>query len=239
MNNTLSIFGMLLGATLFFNVAMNYMGDNIGEFENRPLPPKKPRTIETRNPTLKVDATSRDSWTLVDFSTGKTYSVKDADQDPKQLKSIDWDIGFQRTKIITNGGETQPGGGVAVANLGEVDFDSVTGITATGFQEDVRKWGNLSNPAIADWYIYRTRTHNVESKKSVFLVRTAEQGFMKMRILNYYCDHQDADCRTQMCSREEAACLTVEYVYLPPGQTQFPPPPEAPSVAAASIPAGS
>ena len=43
-----------------------------------------------------------------------------------------------------------------------------------------------------------------------------------MRILNYYCGKKDAECRTMMCSRQQAACLTVEYVLAKNGTDQFP-----------------
>ena len=45
---------------------------------------------------------------------------------------------------------------------------------------------------------------------------------MKMRILNYYCGKKDQDCRTIMCSRQQAACLTVEYVLAENGTDVFP-----------------
>ncbi len=230
MNNTLKIIGMLLGATLFFNVAMNYMGDNITEFENRPLPPKKVKVIRTNNPIIKVDATSRSAWTLVDFSTRKTFQVEDIDSKQNQLAQQDWDMGFQRTKVITNSGATHAGG-VGVADLGPVKMDSVKKVAHSTFVEDTRDWGNLRNDAISGWYNYRTRTHNVESRKSVYLVRTAEQGHVKMRILNYYCNHDESECATGMCTREEAACLTIEYVYIPPGTLDFPENPHPPRTA--------
>ncbi len=222
MNSNVTVIGILLGATLFFNVAMNYMGDNIADFENRPLPPKKLKTITTHNPLIKVDATSRDAWTLVDFSTGNTHQVEDLENNQDKLKGIDWDLGFQRTKVITNSGATHKAGGAGVVDLGPVKIDSVDKIVPGPFVEDTREWGSLRNEAISGWYNYRTRTHNIESKKSVYLVRTADQGHMKMRILNYYCSHDEAECATGMCTREEAACLTMEYVYIPPGERKFP-----------------
>ncbi len=232
----MTIIAILLGASLFFNVAMNYMGDNITEFENRPLPPKKLKKITTNNPLIKVDATSRDAWTLVDFSTQKTHQVEDLENNMEKLVNLDWDLGFQRTKVITNGGETHKTGGVGVMDLGPIKIDGIKKVAPGPFVEDTRKWGSLRNEAISSWYNYRTRTHNIESKKSVYMVRTAEQGHMKMRILNYYCNHNESECATGMCTREEAACLTLEYVYIPPGETLFPTPvskstdPEKPDV---------
>ncbi len=224
MNSNLTIVAILLGASLFFNVAMNYMGDNITDFENRPLPPKKLKKIATNNPLIKVDATSRDAWTLVDFSSQKTHKIEDLDNNLDKLADFDWDMGFQRTKVISNSGETHQAGGVGIKDLGPVKIDEIKKIDPGPFVKDTRQWGSLRNEAISSWYNYRTRTHNIESKKSVYLVRTAEQGHLKMRILNYYCNHKESECATGMCTREEAACLTLEYVYIPPGETQFPDP---------------
>lgn len=224
MNHSFKVFGLLLGGTLFFNVAMNFMGDNIADFENMPLPPKKVRLETTQNPTMKIDAMSRDAWRLVDFSTGKTHLVEDIENHPERAAGLDWDIGFQRTKIITNSGETNPKGKVAATNLGKIDFDKVIPLPANTFTQDVRKWGNVSNPALSDWYLYRTRTHNIESKKNVYVVRTGEGGHLKMRILNYYCNRPESECKTGMCTRDEAACLTVEYQYIDPGEKRFPKP---------------
>lgn len=165
MNTTLKIFAMLLGATLLLNVTMNYMGDNVDDFGNKALPPIRSKAFETNNPVLKVNAQSKEKWTLVDFSTQKTFEISDPDADRKLMTEQDWDLGFQRTKIISNGGVTNPQGQVAIANLGPVDFNEVLQVPDVAFAPDVRSWGNVNNPSIIDWYLYRTRTHNIESKK--------------------------------------------------------------------------
>ncbi|MCH7651264.1 MAG: hypothetical protein IIA63_08935, partial [Nitrospinae bacterium] len=110
MNSTLKIFTMLLGTTLALNLAMNYMGDNISDFESLPLPLKRTVVIKTNNPVLKVDAQSKERWTLVDFSSKKTFQISDPETDKEQMNRQDWDLGFQRTKIISNGGVTNPQG---------------------------------------------------------------------------------------------------------------------------------
>ena len=132
-------------------------------------------------------------------------------------------MGFQRTKIITNSGVTNPNGTVGSVNLGKIDINTVEEAPESGYTQDTRSWGKLSNPSLSDWYLYRTRTHNVESQRNVYIVRTAENLYMKMRILNYYCSRQEADCATTMCSREEAGCLTIEYLLQPDGGKFFPP----------------
>ena len=221
MNSTLKIFSMLLGATLLLNVTMNYMGDNVEDFGNKALPPIRHKSYETHNPVLKINAQSKEKWTLVDFSTQKTFEISDPDKDKALMAEQDWDLGFQRTKIISNGGVTNPQGDVAIANLGSTDFDSVIKIPEASFTSDVRSWGNVNNPSIIDWYLYRTRTHNIESKRNVYIVKT-DDGVLKLRILNYYCQRQESECKDSMCSRDEAACLTVEYHHIPPGTQTFP-----------------
>ena len=231
MNSTLKIFTMLLGATLALNVTMNYMGDNIADFENRALPLKRVVIIKSNNPLLRVDAQSKEQWTLVDFSSKKTFHISDPEKDKEQLNEQDWDLGFQRTKIISNGGVTNPQGVVTIANMGPVEFDSVVRIPEGNFVPDVRSWGNVNNPSIVDWYLYRTRTHNIESKRNVYVVKTGD-GYLKLKILNYYCQRAESDCQSAMCPRDEAACLTVEYRYIKPGEKAFPsPPPPQPKTA--------
>jgi len=226
MGNTAKIFAFLLGATVLFHTVLNFMLGNISDFETVALPPKKAPEIRSNYPLLKVDATSKEEWTLINLSTGETHRVKEPEEEMGRLQEISWDMGFQRTKVITNSGVTNPKGTVGVINLGQVPFSEVVKIPETGYVQDARSFGKLINKGIADWYNYRTRTHNIESKKNVYIVRTASGQYMKMRILNYYCRNSEADCRTAMCTREEAACLTIEYSVSKDGEN-FPIPPPA------------
>lgn len=223
----LNVIAMLLITSVVFLSAMNYMAENISDFESLPLPPKKEKKVNKyipHYPVIKVDAKSRDKWTLVDFSTGKFHHV----EDPEKVENLDWDMAFQRTKVITNGGATDSNGRVGVINKGSIDIDEVTEAPESGYIQDTRAWGNIRNDAISGWYNYRTRTHNIESQKNVYIVRTAEGQYMKIKILNYYCKQDESACATMMCGREEAACLTIEYVFAPDGQRFFPSTPALP-----------
>ncbi|GJL78157.1 MAG: hypothetical protein NPINA01_11460 [Nitrospinaceae bacterium] len=228
MNKTLKVFAFLLVATVLFHTILNGMLDNIEDFETVALPPKKLNIIKTSNPTLTIDATSKNRWTLVNFSSGKTYHVTDLDEQKDELARLDWDMGFQRTKIVTNSGVTNPKGTVGVMNLGLVDFNSILEVPDVDFMQDSRSFGKRVNKALTGWYNYRTRTHNIESKKNVYIVKTSSNQFLKMRILNYYCTKNAEDCRTVMCNRDEAACLTVEYSLSDANDRKFavPEPPE-------------
>ncbi len=222
MKNTVIVFVILIIGTFMFQNTIVYMADNITDFENVALPPKKQKKRVTYNPVIKVDATSKETWTLLDFASGKTHTITDPDTEKEKLKNLKWDLGFQRTKIITNGGETNPSGQVGVINLGQVDFNTIMEAPETGYAQDKRKWGKMLNKGISDWYNYRTRTHNIESQKFVYAIRTSEGKYLKMKIINYYCQKAENECATSMCNRNEAACLTLEYVHQPSGDRFFP-----------------
>ena len=221
MSTTPKIFLMLLAATLIFHTALNYMIDNIEEFETVPLPPKVIKKISTQNPTIQINAKVKDAWMLVHFPSKKTHMVTDDEFKKNAFQSLDWDLGFSRTKIITNGGATNPLGYTGAINIGPVEFNKVNKAPKNGYIEDEVTFGNLINKELSDWYTYRTRTHNIESKNNVYLIKLNNNRFMKMQILNYYCGKKDQDCRTIMCSRQQAACLTVEYVLAENGTDVF------------------
>ena len=222
MSPTPKIFLMLLAITLIFHTALNYMIENIEEFETVPLPSKTIKKISTHNPTIQINAKIKDAWVLVHFPSRKTHTVANDKFKKSAFQSLNWDLGFSRTKIITNGGGTNPLGFTGAINLGPVEFNKVNKAPKNGYIEDEVTFGNLINKELSDWYTYRTRTHNIESKNNVYLIKLNNNRFMKMRILNYYCGKKDQDCRTIMCSRQEAACLTVEYVLAENGTDVFP-----------------
>jgi hypothetical protein len=219
MNPTPRIFLMLLGATLLFHTTLNFMEENIEDFETVPLPPKKIKRISTNNPTIKINAKEKNNWMLIDFPTGKTQTVSESETN--KFSQYSWDLGFSRTKIISNGGKTNPTGETGIINLGLVNFDDIKTAPKTGYVQDHRSLGNLINKELAGWYNYRTRTHNIESKKNVYALKLKDGVFMKMKILNYYCSQQSNDCRSMMCTREEAACITIEYNLTAPGSNTY------------------
>ena len=221
MSPTPRIFLMLLGATLLFHTTLNYMENNIEEFETVPLPPKKIQKISTNNSIIKIDAKDRDAWMLVEFSSGKTLKISEDEAETNKLNQTNWDMAFSRTKIITNGGKTNASGKTGVINLGLTNFDDIRTAPETGYVQDHRSLGNLINKELVGWYNYRTRTHNIESKRNVYAMKLNNGVFMKMRILNYYCGQKDQECRSMMCTREEAACLTLEYLLAEPGSKTF------------------
>jgi hypothetical protein len=139
-----------------------------------------------------------------DFSRGAVVAV----QDPKTEA---WDLAFQRYVIKTNGGATNPAGQAALLRL-EGDFATVTRVPDNAaFTSDVRVKNRLSayNPVIEKWYNYSYLANVLAPKPVVYVVRTQDGKYAKMRILSYY------------CQEHVAGCLTFEYVYQGDGSTNL------------------
>jgi hypothetical protein len=152
-----------------------------------------------------VDARSKELWMYFDFSRGTVIGV----QNPK---TDDWDIAFQRHTIRTNGGATNASGQGAVLALPEADFAAVTRVpTEAEFVADVQTKKRLHpyNPALQKWYNYSYTTNVLVPKPMVYIVRTQDGKYAKMRILSYY------------CKGDEAGCMTFEYVYQGDGSPRF------------------
>jgi hypothetical protein len=153
--------------------------------------------------TYTVDARSRDIWMYFDFSRRSVVPV----QNPK---TDDWDLAFQRYIIRTNGGDTNPSGQGAVVRLDARDLAAVLQVPEDAtFMPDVRTKRRLSslNPALAKWYKYDYMSNVLIPKPVVYIVRTQDGKYAKMRILSYY------------CKEGISGCLTFEYVYQGDGST--------------------
>jgi hypothetical protein len=155
-----------------------------------------------------LDARAAEQWTFFDFSRGSVVDV------PHQF-GLEWDLAFQRHKILANGGATNPKGRGGILNLGEVAFDEVLEAPAEGYIEDTIASINpetitTENLAIKAWYHYNFLTHVLRPKSNVYAIRTADGKYAKMRLVSYYCDGGQA-----------SGCFTMEYAYQGDGSRHF------------------
>ena len=155
-----------------------------------------------------LSARAPESWTYFDFSRGAVVEV------PHQLVP-DWDLAFQRHKILANGGATNPKAKAAILNLGEVPFDAVMEAPAAGYVEDTIATLTADaivteNLAIKAWYHYNWLTHVLRPKPYVYVIRTADGKYAKLRLVSYYCEGGQA-----------SGCFTFEYVYQGDGSRRF------------------
>lgn len=201
-----------LGLVLLFLAPWLFPGPPVGNYV---VTPPHPMEVGERlvGPVLyTLDARASDQWSYFDISRGSVVEV------PHQF-SVDWDLAFQRHRILANGGATNPKGKGAILNLGEVPFEGVTAAPTQGYVEDsiasiTSESLTTENLAMKAWYRYNILTHILRPKPNVYVIRTADGKYAKMHLLSYYCGGGEA-----------SGCFTFEYVYQGDGSRSFVPVP--------------
>jgi HmuY protein len=133
-----------------------------------------------------VDARAADGWRHFSFRLGSVVEVPA-------------DLAFRRYAIVA-------GTGGGIADLGEVRFDQVSTVPATGYQANEGQ-ADPRNPAIAGWYRYGFFSHVLSPKPRVWAVRTADGRYAKLEMVGYY------------CPGSVPGCPTFRYVYQGDGST--------------------
>ena len=164
-----------------------------------PTPPRPVETVEhlTEPIVYTIDARSENVWVYFDFSRGAVVPVLDSKQDA-------WDLAFKRYVMKTNGGRSNPDGQGAVLKLRRRDFVALSRVPGdVEFQADVHPKNRLHpfNPVLEKWYNYSYLANVLAPKPEVYVIRTQEGKYAKMRMLSYY------------CTGNVAGCMTFEYVY--------------------------
>lgn len=132
--------------------------------------------------TTTVDATSKDAWIALDLDQGRQV---DAAQDAK------WDVAFQRFHIRTRGGVNGKGG-VEVATLSGVDFAQLAQAPVAGYATDAEDGEDVGTDPDTPfevgegWYSYDMVTHKLTPRDRVYVVRSDEGAWFKVRLLAYY-----------------------------------------------------
>lgn len=152
-----------------------------------------------------VDATAHDRWVYFDFSRGSVVDVR-------SRRSLDWDIAFQRHRMISNGGATNSLGLAAVLDLGPVNIDSALVLPESGYVTDERPGDAPRNRLLEDWYDYSWTSHLLRSADRAYALRTADGKFAVFRFLGYY------------CPGGQPGCVTFRYHYRGDGKRSFGPP---------------
>lgn len=146
---------------------------------------------------VTVDASAADRWVYFDFSRGSVVEVPGP---------TDWDLAFQRFKVMVNGGAGFEGRGAA-RELSATRLDSVSVIPASGFA--AVEGADSVNPGLARWYHYGFTSHLLTPRERVYAVRTADGRYAVLRFLSYY------------CPGATPGCMTFEYVYQGDGSRRF------------------
>ena len=105
--------------------------------------------------------------------------------------SGEWDMAFQRFNIAVNGG-TSGTGDVAVARLDDAVYEDVTVAPADGYITDnvIDPVGGMEDiePGYAFdlWFDYDMDEHTLSPTGRVYVVRTVEQNYFKVEVIDYY-----------------------------------------------------
>lgn len=160
--------------------------------------------------TYTLSAANKKKWAFFDFSRGSVVLDVKSLKEPKG-----WDIAFRRAKIISNGGETNKLGEVAISKLDTSDFDSISVAPESAeFVKDTHlpTRQETKNKNFEKWFSYQFINHKIKSLRNVYLIRTAEGNYAKMQILNYYCIKE---------GKRIDSCYTIKYVYQGNGSQRF------------------
>ena len=154
-----------------------------------------------------IDATNRETWAYFSFTKGDVLEIADP------LNSMDWDLGFQRTTVITNSGVSGPGKGGA-ALLKDVEFEGVKEAPAAGYAADTDENLAIAAQSEEGWYIYTGPPNHwiLPLEKRVFVVQAADGTFAKVRFISYYKDNTN---------KQDGGFITFEYVHQPDGSRNF------------------
>ncbi len=149
-----------------------------------------------------VNASSEKDYVYFNFASGKPVKIHDS-------SSLEWDLAFRRSKVITNGGASSKLGKAGLIDLGPVGFDTVTEVPTDNYVLDISTRTDTENPVILKPYNYNYLTHKLTAKKNVYAARTADNKFAKFQFLDFYCDNK------------EVGCVKIRFVYQKNGSNSF------------------
>lgn len=198
-------FGTVVVAAMLLTLVVGVVArPEVAMYPPTPPAPEEVGAAVVGPDTYTVDARDETRWVAFDFSR---RSVVPADD----LRGLDWDLAFNRFRIRTNGGATNPAGPGGALDLGRAAFDSVLVVPDSGYVQDARVSANETrNPALERWYDYSWLSHRLTPKPRVYAVRTADGRYAKIEVLSYY------------CADGTAGCVTFRYVYAGDGGRRLP-----------------
>jgi hypothetical protein len=164
-----------------------------------------------------INASSEKDWAYFDFSRGKPVQIHDP-------SSLEWDLAFRRSKVISNGGATNKFGKAGLIDLKVTDFDKVNKVPLENYVQDVSTRTETENPVLLKWHKYNYLTHKLSAKKNIYAVRTSDSKYAKVQFLSFYCDNK------------ETGCIKMRYSYQGSGSNSFYKKPETGATSVAANP---
>lgn len=135
--------------------------------------------------------------------------------------STDWDLAFNATTILVNGGASGPGMGGAVV-LDDTTFAAINEAPpADAFAVDQgaeRTETAIPGGAGNGWYDYDFATGIVAPRPGVLVIRTADGRYAKVAIESYY---QGAPTAEELSPDEGFRFYTFRYLFQPDGSRRL------------------
>ena len=205
-------FRHMMMAVAFMVASVGLIGCSDDDDDNGGKPDPEPE-VPAEMKEVKFEAQSYTEWTYFSFKEGKIVQVSQDNYD----SDMSWDIAFLRFNIRTNGGESGKGEG-AVIEIQETDLNKVTQIPTSGFIADskikVMASGGMpptyieTNGSTAfkvgdnqGWAFYDYMAANWSYNKNVFVVRTADGQYAKLKMVSFLNDE------------DKSGHITFQYVY--------------------------
>ncbi len=150
-----------------------------GEVSNGPLVQVTPG--EDGSQQALVDATHKSAQVYFDIDEGRELKADEA------FATNAWDLSFQRYEVTMNGGGGNPTGAVQVAVLRDTAWESLTTAPSEGYRQDGSE--TVFNGVEGGWYFYDLTKHRlVPRNELLYVVRSSEGRFFKLKMLSYYDD---------------------------------------------------
>ena len=134
-----------------------------------------------------VNASSEEEWVYFDF---ENCGIVD-----EATSGDDWDLAFKRFNPKINGG-VSGSGGVEVAILdANPDFDAIADAPGGAYRVDVEDEDDDGVPeyAMKGWYDYDFSTHILTPADVVYVLKTTDGAYIKIRFDDYYDDDVCSD----------------------------------------------
>jgi len=168
------------------NLAASNTDTNTNTNTNTNTQTEEQNGVTVHTSVVDADVAKANKFTYFSFETGAVVSPA------TPSTSVDWDLAFKSTTILSNSG-VSGAGTVSVKRHAGADFDALTQADASGYLIDAAD-GDDSDTApdngflLGDaWYHYAgAPTHAITPKDHVYVVRANSGKFYKMKIFNYY-----------------------------------------------------
>jgi hypothetical protein len=134
-----------------------------------------------------INASSEEGWVYFDLeSMAETMPAS-----PEY--SVDWDLAFQRFKIMSNGG-VSGSGEVEIAPVTGVDWVALETAPSDGYQsdtadgEDENAYPDYVFNSGDTWFVYDPSDHTLSPREVIYVVRSTDGNYFKLQMLEYYDD---------------------------------------------------